>query len=413
MASPGMMDQFSQGQLAPPNLSSFLERRASARLPADVILSMRMQKVAAMGPHQAADYYGDILADAASRGSVRGEIHPDDLAMLREQATHDVASHVAKRQTSADYAQQHPIRSRLGAAAMGGIPLGIMGGLGGAVVGGGKGALVGGLGGLVAGGVLTQHLGSPEHTARQAATAAEAQGALNDPVMNLALKQHAANAFMEAQREHELEAAKSQGQYGQEARAKAKLYNTALKHQLQSGGSYDAYDEPYAKFGAARVADAWGRQMAQMEKSALPALGTITSALRGIGGRALSAAKANPAMLTGAAIGAGTGALGGAVAAEPGQRFSGALKGGLMGGAVGGAAGYAVPKVQTAMGKGESFGQAMKSTGKQAWGGLKDVYRGPGSKQLELPFGKPPSPPAVTPTGTTVMPQQPQQGSLF
>jgi hypothetical protein len=384
----------------------------------ELIISMRMQKEA-MSPLHAVGYYGDQIDDAAGYGGVNGQVDPETLAMMREHAMASIGGHVSHTQRQAEHAAAHPIMSRV----KGGLTGGFLGGATGLALGGstgsGTGAVAGGIAGLLGGAALGQHMTRPEAYANTADAAAAAHGAITEPALSAALQRAVADQHLQRIQDHELETARSQGQYGQEARADAKRYSADLKH---GGDSWGKYGE------AVQVADAWGRQMAHMEKDAFPSLSGLGGALKGIGTRAVSYAKSNPRMLTGAAIGAGTGMLGGAMAGGPDaqgntHRLSGALKGGLLGGAVGGAAGYAVPKMQSAMkplaegGKGLSFGQAAKGVGKDAKRGLQNLYSG---EQVRLPglqgkgagIGMAPMTPIPTP-GVAPTVNMTNQGQLF
>lgn len=122
---------------------------------------------------------------------------------------------------------------------------------------------------------------------------------------------------------------------------------------------------------AMKVADVWGRQMAHLEKTALPGIGAIGSAVKGFAGKlapfatkAVQTARANPALAT-AALGAGVGAA----TSEKGHR----LRGAMGGAAIGGAAGWAAPKMLGHMDAGHSFGGAMKATGQEALHGVKGL----------------------------------------
>jgi hypothetical protein len=396
MGGGGIMDQvYQKGN------TMGMDVYASARfIPRDVLAAMRMQKLAAglsgVSPLHAINHFGDYVSDAASYGGVGGQVDPDTLNMMRAHAMSNIEGHVADRHQAAERAAAHPILSRVKGGVTGGLVGGLLGATPGMAGRSGMAAAIGGIAGLTGGALIGQHLTRPEAYANEAAHASAMHGAITDPAMNAALQREVADQHMQRIQEHELEAARSHGQYGQEARAKAKLYNTALKHELKHGdSSYDDLDYAWGKDASAiKVADAWGRQMAQMEKSALPGLGAITGALSSFGGRAmaaakplanramtaakpfankaLTAAKANPALAT-AAVGAGVGAIGGAASAEKGHRLGGALKGGAIGGAVGGAAGYAAPKVMGHMDMGHSFGGAMKATGQEALAGAKGL----------------------------------------
>lgn len=566
------------------------------------------QKLSAMNPLHAADYWGGHISDAAGYGGVGGQVDPHTLNMMREAAMADIADTVQGQKAHAAWSAQHPIKARLHPALAMGATGGLMAGIPVGMVGGGTAGLIAGGLGALAGGALGAHLGSPARAAQHAAEMEAAHGALTEEALNHALRREVAQQHLEGVRRHERDVAQSHGERGQRARADAEMYSALLnKHSsvpdevifamrmekvalsstalgglvggglgaatglLSSGpdaqgqthrlrntiglgllgagvgaGSQAALgairkeapvaaravgaaehaaasvapevaaaehaatqvspmsatrvspsavtkvspraqelpmelmtselqavppplpkrappppsgvrptatpasapaassrrtpprnparqgvapssvaptqgmavtpdgsimDQVYAKgntvgmpmvslasantlppdvLEAMKVADAWGRQMAHLEKTALPGIGAIGTALRGFGGRALSAAKANPAMLTGAAIGAGTGAIGGFMGGgqpdEQGKthRLRGALKGAVGGAAVGGAAGYAIPKVQSAMKGGAGFGQALKTTGQDAWSGVRNVVKPPPA-QMGLP----------------------------
>ncbi len=280
------------------------------------------------------DFHFDNLMEA-----VQGGLTPEH---VRELAQQKIQAETADWTSKAQHAQQHPVRHALGGAAAGGL---LGAGLGGAVglpvggmflrpgLGAAIGAGVGGLGGAAFGATRGGR------NIRIADEAAAAQQALQGSALLDVLRQHAQRMITEYEESNLL---------GPEDRKAAMRYLMAQAPKKQKLGSVP--DELIASM--------------RMEKVAL-SLGAITGALKGLGGRAVSAMGKSPA-LTSAALGAGVGAVGGAAAGGEGHRLSGALKGGALGGALGGAVGYAAPRVMGHLDAGHSLGGALKATGQEA-----------------------------------------------
>jgi hypothetical protein len=192
------------------------------------------QKLSAMNPLHAANYWGDHISEAAGYGGVGGEVDPHTLNLMREAAMADIADTVRGQKEHAEWAGQHPVKARL----YPGLAMGAMGGLTGAglghIIGGPTGAATVGLAGLLAGGIGGAVAGSPARAARHAAEMEAAHGALTDEVMNAALRREVADQHMAGIRQHEIDAAQAHGERGQRARANAEMYSALLNKRGSS-----------------------------------------------------------------------------------------------------------------------------------------------------------------------------------
>ncbi len=206
-----------------------------------VIAEMRMEAMLEksakqpMGPLRAAEYWEDPIGEAAWAGRGMGQLSPEMLQMMQQQARGDIAGQIGEQAESAKYIKEHPIKGRLPGAALG-AALGGIGGMAGGL--GLKGTLAtAGLGGL-AGAALT-----PGVKAREAELAQmqEASGSLTDPALQAALQRSAIEQAMEQKHQRGME------------KARAKGTNAAIIQGLMQPKQASAFD----------VSDAWGREMAK------------------------------------------------------------------------------------------------------------------------------------------------------
>lgn len=264
--------------------------------------------------------------------------------------THDIAtSEHGGMKRKADFAEQHPIMHHLPGVLAGGLGGGLAGGsiassLGASV---GGGAALGALGGGLLGGMMTPG----------ARTLRNNEQELGGHLKHVDMAQ-LANAMRGHKEEMAVQAAHERARAVAEAGAMKQNITTNV-HSGGRGSSLDDDDDDdygYA-FGAKKKASA------NFAKAAFD--------LKGLGGAAMQAVKANPVRAMTAA-GAGVGALAGAATArrdpQTGEKhyLAGAAKGALGGAALGAGAGLAtkhvLPGYQTARATGQTVGESLKGS---------------------------------------------------
>jgi len=153
-----------------------------------------IKKVASkMSPSKAVQHFPHALEDAAEHSLDLSGIHRDPAKSTVKAFRQGVAETVGRRKGTAAWTKEHPFAAKMPST----IGLGAFGGMGGALLGGaikpGMGRLVGGGIGAGLGGLLGYAAGpTPEGTARDAAQAAMAHGALTDIAIRSAVMDRAA-----------------------------------------------------------------------------------------------------------------------------------------------------------------------------------------------------------------------------
>jgi hypothetical protein len=153
-----------------------------------------IKKVASkMSPSKAVQHFPHALEDAAEHSLDLSGIHRDPAKSTVKAFRQGAAETVGRRKGTAAWTKEHPFAAKMPST----IGLGAFGGMGGALLGGaikpGMGRLVGGGIGAGLGSLLGYAAGpTPEGTARDAAQAAMAHGALTDIAIRSAVMDRAA-----------------------------------------------------------------------------------------------------------------------------------------------------------------------------------------------------------------------------